>query len=124
MSGQSVRTLRMDCPKPDRTDTGPPLGAVRPLSGRPVAVRSEPAVRPAGRTLTLRGGVEVSVTALRLAWRLEEARVPFVLHDAGHLRPIPPTLIPGADRRAVSTHWAALARLVHRCHELSPEARR
>lgn len=71
-----------------------------------------PGSLPFGDALVLRDGFAVDLAVLALALRLEAAGCPIEVDRAGHLRPIPPTCIPRADRRLVSTHWSALARLV------------
>lgn len=68
-----------------------------------------------GSTITLSGGLAVSVEALRTAWRLEDAGVRLELDEAGRLRPLLPSAVPAGDRRLVSRWWRELEAIARYC---------
>ncbi len=72
-------------------------------------------IAPASELVALRGGLVVSVEALRLLWLLEERDFDVRLAENGALLVVPGSKLTTADRRAIAQHRDALRELVAYC---------
>ena len=71
-------------------------------------------------TVVLRGGAAVALSALRLAWALEDRGLTLRLAEDGRLLIGPRRLLTGADRDAIRDHREMLVAIVRHSDQAEP----